>query len=118
MSVSLAGALRALVLCGIAVAGAFPVRAADISGAMTADYLLQCESNQDVCRDFTNNVLQVLNSAAFLGQARIYKGCAPWPLDLADTGKVLDWILAHPQQATGYAADDIALAAQALWPCR
>ena len=92
--------------------------AADISGAMTGDYLLQCQRNQNACQDFTNQVLQVLTAAARLGQGRIYKGCAPLPLGAVETGQLVQWILSRPQQATGYAADDIGTAAEALWPCR
>ncbi len=44
--------------------------------------------------------------------------CAPVPLDIEATGKLLNWILSFPQQATGYAADDIAKAAETLWPCK
>ena len=32
--------------------------------------------NQAACRDFTNNVLQIMTAAASLGQAKLYKGCA------------------------------------------
>ena len=107
-----------LTLAAAAVAGSAPLRAADISGAMTADFLVQCSRNQDACRDFANEVLRVLNAAASLGQARNYKGCAPYPLSLDDTGKLIALMLARPQEVSGYAADDIGNAAQALWPCR
>jgi hypothetical protein len=117
MKVLLTRTVMALALMGGA-ALAPSVLAADIAGRMTADYLLQCQANQNACRDFTNNVLQVLTSAAYLGQKQLYKGCAPVPIDPAETGKLLEWILSHPQRSTGYAADDIAMAAEALWPCK
>jgi len=85
---------------------------------MTAEYLLRCERNQDACMAFTNRVLEVLTTAAFFQQKTIYKGCAPTPLDIEGTGQLVKWILTYPQQATGYAADDIAKAAEALWPCK
>lgn len=106
-----------LVSAGIASASAAP-SASDITGTMTADYLLRCQSNREECIAFTNRVLEVLSTAAFYQQKQIYKGCAPAPLDVVDTGKLVNWILTFPQQATGYAADDIAKAAEALWPCK
>jgi hypothetical protein len=90
----------------------------DISSAMTAEFLLGCQRNQDNCMAFTNRVLEVLTTAAQFQQRQIYKGCAPIPLDIVATGELVKWILTYPQQATGYAADDIAKAAEALWPCK
>lgn len=92
--------------------------AADISGAMTADYLSRCEKDQNACREFANEVMQVMQLAARLGQGRIYKGCAPLPLDANAATQLVQRMRERPQQATGYAADDIAAAAEALWPCR
>ena len=110
----------ALLMCaGMANASAAPAPAAsDIVGAMTADYLLRCQRSRDECIAFTNRVLEVLSTAAFFQQKQVYKGCAPVPLDVEDTGKLVKWILTFPQQATGYAADDIAKAAEAVWPCK
>ena len=105
-------------MAAAAIAVSTPVRAADVSNAMTADFLVQCSRNQDMCRDFANEVLRVLNAAASLGQARTYKGCAPYPLNLDDTGKLIARMLARPQDMTGFAADDIGSAAQAVWPCK
>jgi len=85
---------------------------------MTAQYLLQCQKDQNACREFTNEVLQVFKTAVELHQATVYKACAPWPLTLDDTGKLVQKILDRPQDVTGYAADDIAIAAGALWPCK
>jgi hypothetical protein len=99
-------------------ASAAPAAATDIVRTMTADYLLRCQRNQDDCIAFTNRVLEVLSTAAFFQQKQIYKGCAPVPLDVELTGKLVNWILTFPQQATGYAADDIAKAAENLWPCK
>ena len=108
----------ALLLCaGMASASAAPANS-DISATTTADYLLNCQSSQDSCMAFTNRVLEVLTTAAFFQQRQIYKGCAPIPLDIEATAKVVNWILTFPQQATGYAADDIAKAAETLWPCK
>ena len=118
MSRVLCRILPAVALCAGAIATMSCAWAADIAGRMTGDYLQQCVSDQAACRDYTNSVLQVLDAARSLGQGRNYKGCAPSPLSLEDTGKLIEWILNRPQQATGYAADDIAMAAQALWPCK
>ena len=108
----------ALLICaGIPNASAAPA-ASDVVGTMTADYLLRCQSNQQDCIAFTNRVLEVLSTAAFFQQKQVYKGCAPVPLDVEGTGQLVKWILTYPQQATGYAADDIAKAAEALWPCK
>jgi len=109
-----------LLLCAlIPVAGsAAPAPSEDISSAMTADYLQRCQRNQDMCMAFTNRVLEVLTTAAQFQQRQIYKGCAPVPLDITATGQLVKWILTYPQQATGYAADDIAKAAEVLWPCK
>ena len=109
--------MLALTMAALA-AGPSARGAEDISGAMTSNYLTRCQRDQSGCMDFTNNVLQVLAVAARLGQGKLYKGCAPLPLGPEDTGKVVQWILDRPREATGYAADDIAAAAQALWPCR
>ena len=108
----------ALALSAAAFVCSVPANAADISNAMTAEFLVQCSRSPDACRDFANDVLKVLNAAATLGQARDYKGCAPFPLSLDDTGKLVARMLARPQEMTGYAADDIGKAAQAVWPCR
>ena len=104
----------------LAAAAAVPQArgAADISGAMTGEYLAQCQRDRNACQDFTNQVLQVLTAAARLGQGKLYKGCAPVPLGPDETGQLIQWMLSRPQQATGYAADDIGTAAEALWPCR
>jgi hypothetical protein len=110
--------LPALAICAAAFAGSVSVRAADISNAMTADFFVQCSRNQETCREFANDVLRVLNAAVSLGQARTYKGCAPYPLSLEDTGKLIARMLARPQEMSGYAADDIGSAAQAIWPCK
>jgi len=39
-------------------------------------------------------------------------------LSLDDTGKLIARMLARPAELTGYAADDIGGAAQAIWPCK
>jgi len=109
-----------LVLCALVpnVSAAAPAALDDISSTMTADYLQRCQRNQDMCMAFTNRVLEVLTTAAQFQQRQIYKGCAPIPLDIVATGQLVKWILTYPQQATGYAADDIAKAAEVLWPCK
>jgi hypothetical protein len=89
-----------------------------VSGAKTADYLQQCERDRNLCRDFTNNVLQIMIAAASLGQAKLYKGCAVVPLNADDTGKLIEQIRSAPQAAGAYASDDIAKAAEYLWPCK
>jgi hypothetical protein len=106
-----------LICAGMSNASAAPA-ASDVVGTMTADYLLRCQMSQATCIAFTNRVLEVLSTAAFFQQKQIYKGCAPVPLDVEGTGQLVKWILTYPQQATGYAADDIAKAAEALWPCK
>jgi hypothetical protein len=107
----------ASIIC-LCVAAKIPAYAAEISNATTAEFLVECSRNPDACRQFANDVLRVLNAAASFGQARTYKGCAPYPLSLDDTGKLIARMLARPQEMTGYAADDIGVAAQALWPCK
>jgi len=106
-----------LLCAGMASASAAP-SASDVTGMMTADYLLRCQASREDCIAFTNRVLEVLSTAASFQQKQVYKGCAPVPLDVEATGKLVKWILTFPQQATGYAADDIAKAAEALWPCK
>jgi hypothetical protein len=117
MSRSLISIVLAVVVLGIVVPSLAQVPAANISGAKTADYLQQCERDRNMCRDFTNSVLQVMIAAASLGQAKLYKGCAVIPLSAADMGKIIEQILSRPQAAGAYASDDIARAAEALWPC-
>ena len=118
MSRSLIRILPALVLWGLAVPSLAQTPALTVSGAKTVDYLQQCESDRNLCRDFTNNVLQIMTAAASLGQAKLYKGCAVLPLNADDTGKLVEQIGTRPQQTGAYASDDIARAAEYLWPCK
>jgi hypothetical protein len=117
MSRSLISIVLALALWTIAGPSLAQAPALNIAGAKTADYLQQCERDRNLCRDFANNVLQVMSAAAYLGQNKLYKGCAVLPLSAADTGKIVEQILSRPQQTNAYASDDIAKAAEALWPC-
>ena len=103
---------------GIAVPAFAQGPALSVSGAKTADYLQQCQRDRNLCRDFTNNVLQIMTAAASLGQAKLYKGCAVLPLNADDTGKLIEQIQSRPQGAGAYASDDIARAAEFLWPCK
>ena len=118
MSRSLIRILPALAVWAIAVPSLAQVPALNVSGAKTADYLQQCERDRNLCRDFTNNVLQIMTAAASLGQAKLYKGCAVLPLNADDTGKLIEQIVSRPQAAGAYASDDIARAAEYLWPCK
>ena len=118
MSRSLIRILPALAVWAIAVPSLAQVPALNVSGAKTADYLQQCERDRNLCRDFTNNVLQIMTAAASLGQARLYRGCAVLPLTADDTGKLIEQIRTRPQAANAYASDDIARAAEFLWPCK
>ena len=119
MRLSLTRVLPALAVLGIAAPSLAQAPAAlNISGAKTADYLQQCERDRNLCRDFTNNVLQIMTAAASLGQAKLYKGCAVLPLNADDTGKLIEQITSRPQAAGAYASDDIARAAEYLWPCK
>ena len=118
MSRSLFRLLPALALWAVAVPSPAQTPALTVSGAKTTDYLQQCERDRNLCRDFTNNVLQIMTAAASLGQARLYKGCAVLPLNADDTGKLIEQIQSRPQAAGAYASDDIARAAEFLWPCK
>ena len=118
MSRSLIRILPALAFWGLAVPGLAQTPALNVSGARTVDYLQQCERDRNLCRDFTNNVLQIMTAAASLGQAKLYKGCAVLPLNADDTGKLVEQIRTRPQQTGAYASDDIARAAEYLWPCK
>jgi hypothetical protein len=57
-----------------------------------------------------------MTTAASLGQARLYGGCAVLLLNADDTSKLLDQIRARPQQTGAHALDDIARAVEDLWP--
>ncbi len=117
MSRSLVGMLPALAVLVLAVPSLAQAPALNVSGSKTADYLQQCQRDRAVCRDFANNVLQVMAAAASLGQTKLYKGCAVLPLSAADAGKIIEQIQSRPQQNGAYASDDIAKAAEELWPC-
>src|ERR1700704_5105236 len=117
MSRSLIRILPALALW-VAVPRLAQTPALTVSGAKTADYLEQGERDRNLCRDFTNNVLQIMTAAASLGQAKLYRGCAVLPLNADDTGKLIEQIRTRPQAAGAYASDDIARAAEFLWPCK
>ncbi len=118
MSRSLISLLLALALWAVRLPSLAQTPALTVSGAKTADFLQQCERDRNVCRDFTNNVLQIMTAAASLGQAKLYKGCAVLPLNADDTGKLIEQIQSRPQAAGAYASDDIARAAEFLWPCK
>lgn len=111
--------LRLAMMTAIALEPAAGARAqsVNLAGLMTSDYLLQCQKDLNACRETTNGMLQILSAASALGQAKFYKGCAPVPLSPEQTTQLLTRILGRPQQPMAYAADDIASAAEALWPC-
>jgi hypothetical protein len=100
----------AFLLCGGLIASASSARGADASDTITANYVLQCQKDQNACQVFTNNALRVI------GQNR--RICAPVPLNREQASQLVAWIVSRPQQASGHADDDIATAAGALWPCR
>lgn len=100
----------ALLFCGGLIASIPSVRAADATDTITANYVLQCQKDQNACQVFTNNALRVL------GQSR--KICAPLPLNREQASQLVAWIVSRPQQASGHANDDIATASGALWPCK
>jgi hypothetical protein len=113
----------AFVICGIGLAWISAAQAADAPPApaaappaapptdtITANYLLQCQRDPNACQVFTNNELRPLV------QAR--KACVALPVNREQTNQLVEWILARPQQASGHATDDIAMASGALWPCR
>jgi hypothetical protein len=110
MSRSLITILAALVFWGIAVPS--------LAQVPTADHLQQCERGRNLCRDFTNNVPQIMTAAASLGQAKFYKGCAVLPLTADDTGKLIEQIRGRPQHADAYASGAAATAAEYFWPCK
>jgi hypothetical protein len=102
--------LMASVVCGGFIACLPAVRAADATDTITANYILQCQKDQNACQTFTNNTLKAL------GQSR--KICAPLPLTREQASQLVAWIVSRPQQASGHAGDDIATAAGVLWPCK
>ena len=112
--------LPLLLVAGLALGPVTAAQAQSVSlaGLMTSDYLQQCQKDQNACRDTTNSMLQILNAASALGQGKFYRGCAPVPLSPEQTGQLLTRIRERPPTAMAYAADDIAAAAEALWPCR
>ena len=65
----------------------------------------------------TSEVLEFFDTLPS-GQYELPKGCAPAPLDPDQIDQVVIWILSRPQLATGYAVQDIGLAAEDLWPCK
>jgi hypothetical protein len=106
--------ILSLMLCAGAIGSAAWAQAADAPDTLTANYLLQCQKDQAACLAFTNNALRVPNSAEAVGG----RACAPLPLNRDQTNQLVQWILARPQQSTGHAADDIAMAGKAIWPCK
>ena len=107
--------LLSLMLCASAIAPATCALAADVPpDVITANYLLQCQKDPAACQTFTNNALRIPNSPDAVGG----RACAPLPLNRDQTNQLVQWILARPQQSTGHAADDIAMAGKAIWPCK
>ena len=97
--------------CALAADAPAPAPAADM---ITANYLLQCQKDPAACQTFTNNALRIPSAPDAAG----VRTCAPMPLNRDQTNQLVQWILARPQQSTGHAADDIAMAGRALWPCK
>ena len=108
----------AAALAVLMLAGAAPFDVREISSKKTDDLLLMCSNGGEACRDFVNGVLMSLNVAAVLAPVQAYKGCAPAPLSFEQVDELVLWLLSRPQLASGYAAQDIAIAAQDLWPCK
>ena len=103
-----------LMLCWGAIALMTSARAADAADTLTANYLLQCQKDPGACQTFTNNALRTPSSVG----VAIGKVCAPLPLNRDQTNQLVQWILARPEQSTGHANDDIAMAGRAIWPCK
>jgi hypothetical protein len=103
-----------LMLCWGAIALMASARAADGADTLTANYLLQCQKDPAACQTFTNNALRTPGSV----DAAVGKVCAPLPLNRDQTNQLVQWILARPEQSTGHASDDIAMAGRAIWPCK
>ena len=97
---------------------AAPFDARGVYSKKTEDLLLMCSNGGTPCREFVNDVLKTLNVAAVLQPVKNYKGCAPAPLSGEQVDQLVLWLLSRAQLATGYAADDIAIAAEDLWPCK
>src|SRR4051812_49039492 len=97
MSRSATMTLAVLAVGAMGLPSAAQTPALSVAGAKTADYLQQCARDQNMCRDFTNNVLQIMVAAASLGQNKLYKGCAVLPLSAGDLGKIVDQIQSRPQ---------------------
>ena len=104
-----------LMLCAGAIASPAYAQTADAPDILTANYLLQCQKDPAACQTFTNNALRIPNTVA---DAVGVKACAPLPLNRDQTSQLVQWILARPQQSTGHAGDDIAMAGKAIWPCK
>lgn len=109
--------LLTLMFCVGAIAPPTYALAADAQppDMITANYLLQCQKDPAACLAFTNNALRAPNAVA---DAAGIKACAPLPLNRDQTNQLVQWILARPQQSTGHAAEDIAMAGKAIWPCK
>ena len=123
--------VASLMVCAGMIAAA-PARAADApapapgaatpgapnpADTITANYLLQCQKDQNACQVFTSNALR-MPAPPGPGQTGDGRICAPLPLNRDATNQLVQWILARPQQSTGHAVDDIAMAGRAIWPCR
>jgi hypothetical protein len=99
---------------GPATAGPATATPAD---TITANYLLQCQKDPNACQVFTSNALR-MPAPPQPGQVGDGRICAPLPLNRDQTNQLVQWILARPQQSTGHANDDIAMAGRAIWPCK
>jgi hypothetical protein len=109
-------------LCGILLTallgGAAPFASREIYTKKTDEVLILCSNGGKACADLINEVLTSLNAEAAIQPGHTYKGCAPAPLDSDQVDQVVLWILSRPQLASGYAVQDIGLAAEDLWPCK
>jgi hypothetical protein len=100
------------------LAGAAPFGAPGMYSKKTDEVLILCSNGGPMCADFINGVLKTLNASTAIRPAGAYKGCAPAPLTGEQVDQIVLWILSRPQLASGYAVQDIGLAAEDLWPCK
>jgi hypothetical protein len=108
----------AAALAASCLLAAAPFGTPEMYGKKTDEVLILCSNGGMPCADFINGVLKTLNASTAVRPAGAYRGCAPAPLSGEQVDQVVLWILSRAQLATGYAVQDIGLAAEDLWPCK
>mgnify|MGYP003338836605 CR=1 FL=1 len=106
------------VLLTVFLGGAAPFASADVYAKKTDELLILCSNGGSACAELINGILKSLNASTAVRTSSTYKGCAPAPLDSDQIDQVVIWILSRPQLASGYAVQDVGLAAEDIWPCK